>query len=446
VVKEVSILVVQVSDAFSEVWSDLAEELGADLGLLTRDDAWVPGPDVAAVVVAAGGAEREAAEWLEGLAAPATVPCLAVGADTGHRTAAQLLAAGASDYFALPGDIEILRNTLAAAVEQRRGALRRAQAAAGADNEVFAAIIGESAALEAALARVARVLPHADATVLITGETGTGKELLARAVHDGGPRRGAPFVTVNCTALPGQLLESELFGHERGAFTDAYAAKPGLFEVASGGTILLDEIGQMAPELQAKLLRVLEDKQVRRVGATVWRNVDVRIVASTNEDLEQAVQAGTFRQDLFFRFSVITLSLPPLRERGNDAVLIAEALLERFAAQHRLPKPELSDEVRRTLIGYQWPGNVRELKNAVERALLLSPPGELLAREFVDHSLVAPSAGEAIPFPAPLREITAAAARAAIDLSGGNRSEAARLLGVSRGRLVRLLNLEEPAV
>jgi transcriptional regulator with PAS, ATPase and Fis domain len=308
--------------------------------------------------------------------------------------------------------------------------------------EAFSAIVGESRALRELLARAARVLPHSDATLLIIGETGTGKELLAQAIHHGGPRRGAPFVAVNCSALPDNLIESELFGHERGAFTDAHSAKPGLFEVADGGTLFLDEVGTLPVTLQAKLLRVLQDKQVRRVGGTRTRNVDVRIVAATNEDLKHALKSGTFRQDLYFRLGVITLALPPLRERSDDVVLIAEALLTDLAAQHGLDVPEVTPEARRLLVGYHWPGNVRELKNAVERALLLSPSGALDLQELLPPADVeAPGTGP-IPFPAQLDEITSAAARATIDLFDGNRSRAARRLGISRQRLRRLLNEE----
>ena len=444
--KEVTLIVIRFTDAFAEVWTELAGELGADLRLPAKEDAWAAGRDVAAVVLAAGGAEREALDWLDGQAPQLEVPLIAVGADTGHRMAAQLVGAGVSDYFALPDDIEVLRNSLITAVDRRQIKRRReARRKADAKDEAFAEIIGESAALKAALEPAARVLQHSDATVLIIGETGTGKEILARAIHDGGPRSGAPFVAVNCAALPAQLLESELFGHERGAFTDARAAKPGLFEVADGGTLLLDEIGDLAPELQAKLLRVLEDKQIRRVGGTTWRKADVRILAATNENLERAVQSGKFRQDLFYRLCVITLSLPPLRERGRDVTLIAETLVERLSAHHGLPVPTLSEEVHRALITHHWPGNVRELKNAVERALLLSPPGELKAEELLRRSPGPNGVGGPIPFPASLRDITAAAAQATLDLCEENRSEASRRLGISRARLARLLTNPQPA-
>src|SRR5579884_4031752 len=209
------------------------------------------------------------------------------------------------------------RGALGAAIQRRRAALGRAALAhLEAQAHAFREIIGESPALKAVLAQAARIVPHGDATVLITGETGTGKELLARALHYGGPRAAAPFVELNCAALPAPLLESELFGHERGAFTDAKTTKPGLFEVAQGGTLFLDEVDHLAPELQGKLLRALEQKSVRRLGATASRTVNVRIVAATNADLAAAVQAGRFREDLYYRLNVVTLELPPLRARG----------------------------------------------------------------------------------------------------------------------------------
>ncbi|MFQ6044838.1 MAG: sigma 54-interacting transcriptional regulator [Gemmatimonadales bacterium] len=438
------LVVVRLSDSFGDLWSELADDLGVELRIVEGREPPTPGPDVAAVLLAAGGAEREAVEWLEGHEKRGTVPFLAVGSDPGRRIAALLVGHGASDYFALPEDVEVLRNALAAAARRRREILSRAFGnAAVARPEAFEGIVGESPALKQVLARAVRLLPHVDATALIVGETGTGKELLARAIHQGGPRHAAPFVTVNCSALPKHLIESELFGHERGAFTDAHATKPGLFEVADGGTLFLDEIGTLPSDLQAKLLRVLEDKEVRRVGGTKSRTVDLRIIAATNENLEETVTRGSFRQDLYFRISVVTLTLPPLRERGEDVLLIAEALVDRLSRQHELPVPSLGPEIRRQLLAYRWPGNVRELKNAVERALLLSEPGELDVSELVPRSQQPVTGSGPLPFPAPLDVITSRAATAMLETCGGNRSEAARRLGISRRRLRRLLDLEQ---
>jgi DNA-binding NtrC family response regulator len=436
---DVRLLVVRLSDSFSDFWPALAREIGVPL------EEWTPAPGetiasgAVAVLLAAGGCEAEIPARLAELAVPRDVPLIVVGAATSYRLAAQIVAAGAADYFALPDDRDGLRGAVTAAVQRRRAALgRTALAQLEAQAHAFREMVGESQALRAVLAQAARVVPHADATILITGETGTGKELLARALHYGGPRAAAPFVELNCAALPAPLLESELFGHERGAFTDAKTAKPGLFEVAEGGTLFLDEVDHLAPELQGKLLRGLEQKSVRRLGATASRTVNVRIIAATNTDLVAAVQAGRFREDLYYRLNVVTLELPPLRARGDDVLLLAERFLERFAAQYQLPQPPLTDELRRALLAHQWPGNVRELRNAIERGLLLSPPGEFTLSPLVARVAPAQSGGS-LPFPATLADIQRAAATAMLEAAGGNRSEAARRLGISRSRLQRLL-------
>ena len=440
---DIRLIMIKISDSFSHVWDDLAEGLGVSLVVSDIDTPSVAAADVAAFVIAAGGTEREALDWLDRHEPPADVPRFVVGADTGRRCATQIVGRGATDYFALPDDIEILRNSLAAAVDRRRAHNRRASERRDHDKDgAFSGIVGESASLKEVLARAARVLPHADATILIVGETGTGKELLARAIHEGGPRKGSPFVAVNCSALPDHLIESELFGHERGAFTDARASKPGLFEVAEGGTLFLDEVGDLPVELQAKFLRVLQDKEVRRVGGTKSRKVDIRIIAATNSDLSRAMAQNTFRADMYFRLSVITLALPPLRERGDDVLRIAAALLEQLARHHRLEVPELTSDTRRALRKYHWPGNVRELRNSVERSLLLSTPGTLNSDELMPATESTQPAGSPIPFPAELADIATAAARATLRVTDGNRSEAARRLRISRGRLRRLLKGE----
>src|SRR5256886_3227649 len=289
-----------------------------------------------AVIVAAGGAERDAMQWLETHRVRPGLPALVVGTDPGRATARQVVGRGASDSFARPDDLEIFRNAVAAAV--RGGGARGAAAPAGREN-AFAAIVGESETIKTVLARATRLLPHRNASVLIVGETGTGKELLAPALHAGGPRRDAPFVAINCSGLPEHLIESELFGHERGSFTDAHAAKPGLFEVANSGTLFLDEIGDLPLGVQAKLLRALEDKEIRRLGGTKSRTVDIRIVAATNASLPARVREGTFREDLFFRLSTVMLTLPPVRERGDAVRLIAPALLPPPPPEHDPPAP-----------------------------------------------------------------------------------------------------------
>jgi two-component system response regulator HydG len=432
------LVVLQLSDSFGEFWPLLARELDVPLLISHPTDDALPLHAIA-IVVAAGGMEMEVPPLLARLGTAGPAPMLVAGASTSHRIAAQVVAAGAADYFALPEDRDALRGTLTAARERLRAARDRAALATlEAKAHAFREIVGNSAALQAALARAARVIPHADATVLVTGETGTGKELLARALHYGGPRAAAPFVELNCAALPTALLESELFGHERGAFTDAKAAKPGLFEVAAGGTLFLDEVNSLALELQSKLLRALEQKVVRRLGATTTRVLDVRIVAATNSRLDRAVADGRFREDLYYRLNVVTLELPPLRARGDDVLRLAEHFLAKFSKQYGIPEPALSPDARRVLLGHPWPGNVRELRNVVERTLLLSPPGRFDLESLDAAVSQAPGAG-GLPFPATLADVQRAAAHAMLDITGGNRSEAARRLGVSRSRLLRLL-------
>ncbi|MCU0622697.1 MAG: sigma 54-interacting transcriptional regulator [Gemmatimonadaceae bacterium] len=285
-------------------------------------------------------------------------------------------------------------------------------------------------------------MKHGGVTVLLTGETGTGKELLARAIHAGGPRRGAPFVDVNCAAIPEALLESELFGHEKGAFTSATAAKPGLFEVADGGTVFLDEIGHLPLPLQGKLLRALQEREIRRVGATRALRVDVRVIAATHVDLEQAARRGEFREDLYYRLNVVPIELPPLRARGHDALLLARAFLARFADEYGLAGARFAAATEQAILAHAWPGNIRELRNTIERAVLLADVPELGASALFPDGVRAgaPAAADGmLPFPAAMDDIEVAAVRAMLALCGGNKSEAARRLRISRMRLLRLL-------
>ena len=443
-----NLTIVSLSEAFQDLWEQLGADLKAGVRVLDPDAGSSGGGCSAAVILAAGGAERQALDWLKANHRPTGAPLYVVGVDPDRRLAIQLIASGAADYFAVPEDGEILRNSLAHAVElARQRALVEAHASREGESSAFHAIVGDSPALKEVLGRAERVLPHAEATLLIVGETGTGKELLAKALHEGSPRRSAPFVAINCSAIPENLMESELFGHERGAFTSAHAAKPGLFEVADGGTLFLDEIGTLPLDLQAKLLRVLEGYEVRRVGGLKSRKVDLRILAATNEDLSAAVAAGRFRKDLFYRLGVIKLELPPLRERERDILLIARSLVKDLAKHHGLPVPSLDGDIETILMGHHWPGNVRELRNAIERALLLSNPGTLDPREIREHITDRPPAAHGpLPFPAPLDRITEAAATATLRLCNGNRSETARRLQISRQRLRRLLgNDQDPA-
>jgi DNA-binding NtrC family response regulator len=437
-VAETHLLIVRITEGDPVSW----EEVGQGLGIAIRTAG--PGEDplrstgTVATVLSAGDEGQRALEWLDRHADRRESPVFAVGIDRGHRIAAQFVRRGAADYFVLPDDVEVLFNALGVAARDRRRSLKAGKSASPTD--AFRSIVGDSPAIRAVQGRAERILAHRDATALLVGETGTGKEVLARAIHDGGVRRHAPFVAVNCSGIPAALFESELFGYQRGAFTDASQEKPGLFEIADGGTIFFDELGLLPLELQAKLLRVIEDRRVRRLGSTKDRRVDVRILAATNSDLEQAVRDGSFREDFYYRIGVIRLELPPLRERGDDVLLIAEVLLARLAEQHGMPAPSLTREVRHRLRAHGWPGNVRELRNALERSLLLSPPGQLALTELALGSATgAPAAPGSLPFPGTLRSITSWAARETVDRCGGNRSEAARRLDISRARLRRIL-------
>ncbi|HJR50663.1 MAG TPA: sigma 54-interacting transcriptional regulator [Gemmatimonadales bacterium] len=431
------------SDSFRSTVAGLVEELGGTVSASKPGDdrhpAWA---DV--ILLLAGGAESEALDFLADSGSAGARYLIGAAAD--HRIAAAALQSGARDYFALPDDLDLLRRCLE---RLAREAASRIEAGRFADAERratgFEAIIGSSPALRQTLDQAARVAPLRDLTVLIGGETGTGKELLARALHYGSPRAGDPFVEVNCAAIPSNLLESELFGHERGAFTGAVAAKPGLLEIAHGGTLFLDEIGTLPLELQPKLLRALETRSIRRVGGQQSRQVDVRVVAASHVDLGRAVRQGEFREDLYYRLNVVTLVLPPLREREGDVELLARTFVERIATSYGLPVPELSQETRTALRAHRWPGNVRELRNVLERAVVLSPAGTLRLGPLEDARGRGDSSTGVLPFPAPLAEVVRTAAQVMLDLTGGNKSEAARRLGISRPRLQRLLdgNLEE---
>ena len=432
--------VLQIGESFAGVWTDVAE--GADVRLRAAGDPGELAPlgEACALVVVVAGREAEAGEWVSRVRAEGAGPVAVVGAAADHRLAVAALRGGAAEYFALPSDMEALRAWVLDRAERARAA-GRARELAGAEQRAydFSRIIGESEAVHEALRVAARIIPRGSATVLITGETGTGKELLAQAIHYNGPRAAEPFVEVNCTALPASLLEAELFGYEKGAFTDARAAKPGLFEAAHRGTLFLDEIGDLSVELQAKLLRALEEKRVRRLGSLRSVDVDVRIIAATHVDLLEAVAGGTFREDLYYRLGVVPLHLPPLRERGDDILLLAEHFLDAFARDYEVDRPPLDRGAREALRAYAWPGNVRELRNALERVVLLGD-GAFRTTELFMGGRPASAASGSLPFPAPLDEIERAAATRMVERTGGNKSAAADALGISRTRLYRLLD------
>ena len=431
--------IVELSDSFRLTIAELARELGAAISTWKPEEA-TPPSEMAAVLVMAGGAEGKALDILADLQV-AAVPVYLIGAASDHRLAAAAVQRGARDYFALPEDMDVLRRSLEREAREAKGRLEAGRfAETERTTSGFEAMIGRSPALRQTLAQAARVAVHRDVTVLIGGETGTGKELLARAIHYAGPRAAQPFVEINCAAIPASLLESELFGHEKGAFTGAIATKPGLFELAHGGTLFLDEIGALPLELQPKLLRALESRTIRRVGGNAGRPMDVRVMGATHVDLGGAARRGEFREDLYYRLNVVTLTLPPLREREGDVELLAETFLARIATAYGMPVPPLTPELRAVLRAYPWPGNVRELRNAVERALVLSPPGTLRAEELVPPQETERDGRGALPFPVPLDMLVRSAVRAMLELTGGNKSEAARRLGISRPRLQRILD------
>lgn len=307
-------------------------------------------------------------------------------------------------------------------------------------------LLGESPKLRAVLDFVARVA-STDSTVLVRGESGTGKELVARAVHASGPRARGPFVAINCAALPEHLLESELFGHERGAFTGAVTQQRGKLELADKGSIFLDEIGELAPPLQAKLLRVLQDRLVERLGARRPIPIDVRVIAATNRDLEQAIAAGAFRQDLFYRLNVVSIELPPLRERQDDVLLLGSYFLRKHSARCKRVVRSISPAARKLLSAYQWPGNVRELENAIERAVVLGS-SDVLQPEDLPETLLecVEPAQEAEGYHTRVTAHKRAVIQEALNSAGGNVAQAARSLGLQPTylhRLIRNLGVKE---
>ena len=435
------LVVLPLSDSFSAMWPTLADQCGLTYVPIEGPGAFDRLTD-AVGVVSGGGAEAEIESALRQTAGrqPGAIELAAVGARPDHRLAAALVRAGASTYFSLPEDTSLLTSWLRERADALRTEIRRLEFAATESSKFrFEGVLGDSAALRAALDRAARIIPHASVTVLLTGETGTGKELVARAIHYNGPRRGAPFVDINCAAIPEQLLESELFGHEKGAFTGATVAKPGLFELANGGTLFLDEVGHLPLVLQGKLLRALEERTIRRVGGTRVIAIDVRVIAATHVDLASAVARREFREDLYHRLNVVPIELPALRARRGDIPLLARHFLARFAQEYGMPVPLLTMEAERTLGRREWTGNIRELRNLMERTLLLTPKRTLDADDFAEPASVHGTDRD-LPFPATIAAITRAAANAMLAYCDGNKSEAARRLGISRPRLQRLLD------
>ena len=365
-------------------------------------------------------------------------PALPVVMLTGHGTIEHAVRAtrlGAWDFILKPPDLDrlgvVLRRALEHANLQREvQRLRPAQQ-----------MLGESPGLKKALQQLERAARSNASTVLLLGESGTGKELMARHLHGRSVRASGPFMPVNCASIPENLLESELYGHEKGAFTDAKRFKKGLFELADQGTLFLDEIGEMTVNLQAKLLRVLETRSFRRVGGNADISVDVRVVAATHQDLKKRVAEGKFREDLYYRLNVVPITMPPLRERAEDIPLLVTHYIGVFAGDFGRPPARVHPDAMRLLAAYHWPGNVRELRNAVERIMLLESEDEVLPHHLPQEILARgpASASPRTPFPAgvirPLAEIEQMAIQHALEVCEGNKTRAAERLGIARQTL-----------
>jgi DNA-binding NtrC family response regulator len=368
----------------------------------------------------------------------AEVPVIICTAHADLATAVRAMKLGAYDYLTKPFDVELLILTLERAVERHRLHSRIEELKRQGQGSSLAERMGGSPAIAQVIQQVAQVA-ESNFTVLVQGETGTGKELVARGIHQQSPRRPAPFVAVDCSAIPETLVESELFGHERGAFTGAQARREGHFQLAKGGTLFLDEIGNVPLATQAKLLRALEQREVNPLGATRAVAVDARIIAATNSELEESVKAGRFRADLYYRLSEFTIALPPLRSRREDIKQLSQRFLDEVSMELRRPVRRIADEAMQVLLHHDWPGNVRELRNVVRKAALLAT--DVVTPEHIPAlSAAAPTPSRAAAEPLgenlSLREVAELAAgqaereviRHALESTKGNKSQAARLL------------------
>ncbi len=372
-------------------------------------------------------------------------PDLLVIVITGYgsvESAVESLKLGAYDYVKKPFKADAIKLIVRLALETQR-LRRRVRVLREREIGPGEPVIAESPAMQAVLDQVRDVAAHAETTVLITGESGTGKEVVARLIHNLSERASGPFLEVNCASIPGSILESELFGHEPGAFTDARKAKEGLLEAADGGTVFLDEVGDMEPGLQAKLLRFLETRRFRRVGGVRETSVDVRVVAATNRDLRDAIRSGGFREDLYYRLNVFPIHVPPLRERPEDILPLAQHFLERFARKFHRPLAAIAPDAQERLVGYPWPGNVREVRNLMERMAITCRGRELRASDLPAEIRGAAEPGpgrwvlpaEGCDLEALERDLARCLISQALERTGGNVSQAARLLGLPRGTL-----------
>ncbi len=367
------------------------------------------------------------------------VPVLIMTAYASVKTAVEALKTGAFDYLTKPLDIEELKVLIDKAMDHYH--LRSENLVLKerlGDRFDFSRIIAASPKMKNLLETLAMVAPS-DATVLIMGESGTGKEVIANAIHHNSPRAGEPFIKVSCAALPETLLESELFGHEKGAFTGAVARREGRFQLAHGGSIFLDEVGEMSPALQTKLLRVLQEKEFEPLGGARTVKVDIRVIAATNRDLEREVKEGRFREDLYYRLNVVPIVLPPLRERREDIPLLADHFLALFREKNGKPIKAISGKALDLLVRYDWPGNVRELENVIERAVILCRDEVLVPADLPPQiRMLSEQEGDdppAIRSGMSLDEMERALIVKTLDETGGNRTRAAEILGINRRTL-----------
>jgi two-component system response regulator HydG len=371
------------------------------------------------------------------------IPILIMTAYSSVDTAVEALKSGAYDYLTKPLDFDVLKLTIERALEHSglRAENRHLKDQLSADYDLRN-IIGKSQPMKALVDMLAMVAPS-EATVLITGGSGSGKELIAKSIHHNSQRKEEPLVIVNCAALTESLLESELFGHERGAFTGADKRREGRFMLANKGTIFLDEIGETSASMQAKLLRVIQEREIQRVGGEETLNVDVRIIAATNKDLKQEVEEGRFREDLFYRLNVVTLDVPPLAERQDDIPLLVQHFLDKFGKKNRKSVKGLSPLAMDMLLKYRWPGNVRELENVIERAVILLAGDFITEKEFPptiteayseERNWVEP-VNQSIQANRPLEEVEKEAILVTFEACQGNKSETARKLGINRKTL-----------
>jgi len=424
-------------DAFSEAESALKHLREVRDVSLVITDLMLPGTD--------GFGVLEGARQID--------PDLGVLMITGHgsvESAVDAMKRGANDYLTKPVNLEELRNRVKTLVEKRQ-LIERVDELEKRLAEKFGQLVGHSKAMEA-LFRQMDLVAAARSNVLIVGESGTGKELVANALHDNSPRRDKRFLPINCAAIPSEILESELFGHEKGAFTGATSRKLGKFELADGGTLFLDEIGELPLEMQVKLLRVLEQREFMRVGGSEIITVDIRLVAATNQDLEAAVENGRFRNDLYYRLKVVTLRIPPLCERREDISMLANHFLEMFSVENDRPGMRFTPETMRALMNANWEGNVRELKNLVESLVVLTPADEIGVEDLPPEFLGSPDpiggvsnagvgtgnaeeSGQALT----MDEIERRAILDALEKTGGNRTQAAEMLGIGLRTLQRKL-------